>query len=581
MDHLSAVFPLGSSAASATTEISFKLSWHRAHHHRCYRNKATEQFLIAGPGGTSFLDWKRGGIVNHDWIRGLCQYGIMPANGLLYVTPHPCGCYADLTFNGLNAFGSGSITPGHQNVPIVQKESLAVINRKKKAKTKTPEAWKAPVYGDSNTDWPTYRHDISRSGSTPTRVPVALQKIWACSLGGTITSPTMKDGRVYVACLDNNTVNCIDANTGRFVWSYIAGGPVDSPPTIYGSTVLFGCRDGSVYALRAHDGSLVWRFEVPQTQRYMLNAERIESTWPVHGSVLLLNDTVYGVAGRSSVLDGGILLFGLNASDGTVVHMKRMFSTGESAAKNALQTDILISDGDGLVMRNFRFTPSLEYPTGVSRHNTINCPVGIMESVWGHRSNWCLGGREPNSFLMNLGISQVSASRPFGKLIVFDDKTAYFLQSLYTFRKLDVSQYPPSHTGPKHQHYYRYREQDFPIGCRLAAQDNKIFPIRNRGRNGFLNDTSGHTWHQDMPLQLRSMVLADTTIFVAGWEDRVNTKGKPEQEDRVIIQARAAGDGKLLSEIDIPAKPVYDGLIAANGRLYISLANGQILCLGE
>ena len=31
----------------------------------------------------------------------------------------------------------------------------------------------------------------------------------------------------------------------------------------------------------------------------------------------------------------------------------------------------------------------------------------------------------------------------------------------------------------------------------------------------------------------------------------------------------------------MPAKPVYDGLIAANGRLYISLANGQILCLGE
>ena len=27
------------------------------------------------------------------FTRGNCEYGIMPANGLIYVPPHSCGCY--------------------------------------------------------------------------------------------------------------------------------------------------------------------------------------------------------------------------------------------------------------------------------------------------------------------------------------------------------------------------------------------------------------------------------------------------------------------------------------------------------
>jgi hypothetical protein len=30
---------------------------------------------------------------NNSWIRGTCQYGIIPANGLIYAPTHVCGCY--------------------------------------------------------------------------------------------------------------------------------------------------------------------------------------------------------------------------------------------------------------------------------------------------------------------------------------------------------------------------------------------------------------------------------------------------------------------------------------------------------
>ena len=60
------------------------------HHHRCIRNKATEQYIIMGRTGVEFIDLTGGPSMSHHWTRGMCQYGVMPANGLLYVPPHPC-----------------------------------------------------------------------------------------------------------------------------------------------------------------------------------------------------------------------------------------------------------------------------------------------------------------------------------------------------------------------------------------------------------------------------------------------------------------------------------------------------------
>ena len=38
-----------------------------------------------------------------NWVRGTCHVGMMPANGLQYVPPHPCQCYIDEKLNGLYA----------------------------------------------------------------------------------------------------------------------------------------------------------------------------------------------------------------------------------------------------------------------------------------------------------------------------------------------------------------------------------------------------------------------------------------------------------------------------------------------
>ena len=43
----------------------------------------------------------------------------------------------------------------------------------------------------------------------------------------------------------------------------------------------------------------------------------------------------------------------------------------------------------------------------------------------------------------------------------------------------------------------------------------------------------------------------------------------------------SANTGRKLSEHKIDAIPVWDGMIAANERLYISANDGTVLCMGE
>ena len=56
---------------------------------------------------------KRIGVSTHtrnNWLRGTCQYGIMPANGLVYVPSHSCGCYPESKLWGFWALAAARPT---------------------------------------------------------------------------------------------------------------------------------------------------------------------------------------------------------------------------------------------------------------------------------------------------------------------------------------------------------------------------------------------------------------------------------------------------------------------------------------
>ncbi|MBL7134776.1 MAG: PQQ-binding-like beta-propeller repeat protein, partial [Phycisphaerae bacterium] len=209
------------------------------HHHRCYREKATVRYIITGKRGFEMMDMSGDEHSRNNWVRGTCQYGMMPANGLTYAPPHSCGCYMEAKL-----WGFWALAPASKAVADKQR-----IIPDAKRLTKGPAFGKInpqSAIRDPQSNWPQYRRDVRRSGVTATVVPAALKQLWKIDLGKKLTSPVVAGGKVIVAAVDAATVYALDEKTGKIAWRVTVGGRVDSAPAIHDGLVLFGCADGWV-----------------------------------------------------------------------------------------------------------------------------------------------------------------------------------------------------------------------------------------------------------------------------------------------------------------------------------------------
>ena len=115
-----------------------------------------------------------------------------------------------------------------------------------------------------------------------------------------------------------------------------------------------------------------------------------------------IGDTAYFAAGRSSFLDEGIFLYGVNATTGekvceTVVRSespkpqlgKDAPAKAKSSAPKGALPDILISNGNVIVMQGRAFSPDLK---DGGRAKVLSVPYGFINDGWMHRTNWSLGG---------------------------------------------------------------------------------------------------------------------------------------------------------------------------------------------
>ena len=97
-----------------------------------------------------------------------------------------------------------------------------------------------------------------------------------------------------------------------------------------------------------------------------------------------------------------------------------------------------------------------------------------------------------------------------------------------------------------------------------------------------------------MPVFVRAMVLADKTLIIAGPPEpkeartaQLKLKAPEKIEsaykgDRgAVMRLISTADGKTLSEHKLDSSPVFDGMIAARRRIYISLQDGSLVCFGE
>jgi hypothetical protein len=90
-------------------------------------------------------------------------------------------------------------------------------------------------------------------------------------------------------------------------------------------------------------------------------------------------------------------------------------------------------------------------------------------------------------------------------------------------------------------------------------------------------------WTTKHRLRALAMVATDGALFAAGVPDIVDPSdplGALEGREGGLLLALDARSGEGLSQLKLAAPPVFDGMAAANGRLYLSTTDGKLLCLG-
>jgi outer membrane protein assembly factor BamB len=556
---------LGLRTGALEREIRTKDIFNVGHHHRCYRNKITEQFLLSSRRGVEFVDLTTGENYQNHWVRGGCLLGYLPCNGLLYVAPHPCGCYLNAKLTGFNALAAAGSPVREIKTRLLQ--GPAYGHGEDASHTGTSSSRPEEVHGthptvaDPGDEWPTYRHDGLRSGTTESPVDPNLQVLWQADIGTRPSAPTIAEGRVFVAGVDRHTVYALDAATGTRTWTCTAGARIDSPPTIHEGLALFGSADGRVYCVRTEDGALVWRFDAAPGRRLVTAFGQLESSWPVPGSVLIhkaggtgappVSGTVcWFAAGRSSYLDGGLRLYGLEPASGKVLHEETLYSPDPQTGKMppnpdgfatvGLLNDIPASDGTNVFIRQ-------EKVFAADRRNRphLFTSGGYLDPSWFNRTFWQVG-RAQTSGLMVLGKDVAYGMEVYPAA----NRETVFKPGAGAYRLLCLSLQTPD---------------------KNADAKRRLPGART-------------LWQQHVDVRVTGLIRAADTIFAAGCPDvvdRADPYGAWEGRQGGRLVAFAAADGRKIADHNLPAPPVWDGLAAAYGRLFLSTQDGRVLCLGR
>ncbi len=602
------------------------------HHLRCYQSKATVNYLLTPYRGVEFVSIQGKPHVQNDWIRGSCTYGVMPANGLLYVPPHPCFCYPGVKLTGMNVL-SGEPADGKPDGPSSRVES----SRLEKGPA-YEEAEKLASMKLSSDDWPMYRHDARRSGSSSSQLSKDLSQRWEITLEGKLTPPVLAGDRVFVARKHDHVLFAFDATRGRQIWNYVAGGRIDSPPTILGELVFFGSADGYVQCLRAADGELVWRFRAAPSERRIVSYGRIESSWPVHGSVLFFDGFLYCNAGRSTFLDGGIHLFALDPVTGKVLHQKTLDTwsrTREDAVdkpfvpayhmEGAL-SDLIVCENDALYMGQYKFDTALnelecpyilpkkeeEKPRGMDLTDKPFAAGDMKESqrLEEHQRAWL--ERSAEGIVSQLREKHGAFNhghRRMGRHVLatfglLDDtwfNRTYWMYSdswpgfYLAHRAAKTGQLLV--VGPERTYAvqaYNTRNMQSPLftpgekGYLLFADANDNEPVldhrtRETTKGWGFTRSRPPIWHDWVPIRIRAMALAGKHLVVAGPPDIVDPEdpmGAFEGRKGAVLRVYDAEKGERLQQKKLTSSPVFDGLIVASGKVLLSTVDGKLLCFG-
>jgi hypothetical protein len=166
--------------------------------------------------------------------------------------------------------------------------------------------------------------------------------------------------------------------------------------------------------------------------------------------------------------------------------------------------------------------------------------TGLLDDSWHIRSYWSYG-------------------QIVGQQIVFDGSRGYAVRA-----------YP---NAARWEWFEAGQGYELYAGNTAApGSDEKVYALKNEE----------HLWKTTLPFRPQSIVLTNGKLFLAGpadSSDPAEALAALEGKRGSTLWAVNTGNGERMSELHLDAMPVFDGLIAAHGKVFVALQDGSVRCL--
>lgn len=196
----------------------------------------------------------------------------------------------------------------------------------------TASSFAGAVEGNSETDWPLWRYDASRSAVSPAPLPEKLHLQWVRELPKPAPAwseeqyklqfdrsyePIVMGGQIFVGSMVSDKVTAYDTESGRQNWQFFCDGPVRFAPIAWRGRVYVVSDDGYLYCLDAKAGDLHWKVRLAPASRRLLGNGRLISAWPARGGPVVHDGKIYCTAGIWPFM--GIFVYAIDAETGDIV----------------------------------------------------------------------------------------------------------------------------------------------------------------------------------------------------------------------------------------------------------------------
>jgi outer membrane protein assembly factor BamB/SAM-dependent methyltransferase len=519
----------------------------------CARLTATsDSFFCRGwPDGLTRFDRGSKEVLFNGAFRPSCNDGVIAANGMLYLGPWACDC--NLSVMGRVALCSAS---------DFQPDPRAV-DRDRLIATEQDLTDVEPL-DESPHDWPTYRGDVARSGSSGAAIDGEISSIWEArpDVAFRPTPPTAAGGLVFVGGEDGK-LRALDARTGQLRWMFFTAGPIVQPPTYWRGRVFCGSGDGYVYAVQAATGRLLWQFRPAPAERRIMVYGSLASTWPVHSGIAIHDQVAYASAG---IIDyDGTYVCGLDAVtgeprwvNGESGHLDSQLRKGVSAQGNLTVADgrLWMSGGNVVSPASFNLVDG-QY-------------VGPNAGDGSPRTN---RGEEIGVFLDRYVIQ--GGRLRFSAVRNVVDPGIFTAQAILPDHQLGpVVNILNGKIAPvwNHDHFVMVNGRRSPPIC-----------YTSQAMREYLDD--GKPRNRPRPTWTADALKGTDTVSLAVTPDAVIAVCEAPQhrqlESTWKVCTLSIRGGELLSQRNLPGEAVPGGLaIDRDGRVLVVLQDGTVACLG-